>query len=172
MAEREGKATAGPPKGPTVDGARVPLQLRRGRLFVVAPPVELPRIERRQSGVHGWGMYALEDIPKNKRIIPYLGELVRSAESLAREARYLERGHIWCFKLNSRWAVDAAAGGNDARFVNHSCTPNCYSQILGGTIWIRAARPIRKGEELTYDYHTDGDGLITCLCRPGCRSRI
>ena len=117
-------------------------------------------------------MYALEDIPKNTRIIPYLGELVSSAESLEREARHLERGHIWCFKLNSRWAVDAAVGGNDARFVNHSCTPNCYSQIVDGTIWIRAARTIRRGEELTYDYHTDGDGMITCLCRPGCRTKL
>ena len=117
-------------------------------------------------------MFALERIPKNKRIMAYLGEIVSHRESLDRELRYLERGHIWCFKLNSRWVIDAGHGGNDARFINHACTPNCYSQVVDGTIWIRAARTIAPGEELTYDYHTDGDGLITCLCRPGCRTKL
>ena len=51
-----------------------------------------------------------------------------------------------------------AVGGNVARFINHSCTPNCYTQVIGDMIWIRAARNIRSGEELTYDYCTDGDG--------------
>jgi hypothetical protein len=145
---------------------------QRGRRYAVAPAAALPSIERRRSGLHGWGMFALERIPKNKRIIAYLGELVSHRESLARESRYLERGHIWCFKLNTRWVVDAGHGGNDARFINHACKPNCYSQVIDGTIWIRAARTIEKGEELTYDYHTDGNGLITCLCRPGCTSKL
>ena len=117
-------------------------------------------------------MFALERIPKNKRIIAYLGELVSHAESVDREARYIARGHIWCFTLNSRWVVDAGSGGNDARFINHACAPNCYSQVVDGTIWIRAARTIEPGEELTYDYHTDGHGRITCACRPGCRTTI
>jgi SET domain-containing protein len=145
---------------------------RRGRRYAVAPDVPLPRVERRRSGLHGWGVFALERIPKNKRIIAYLGELVSHEASVDRESRYLERGHIWCFKLSSRWVVDARHGGNDARFVNHACQPNCYSQVVDGTIWIRAARTIEPGEELTYDYHTDGDGLITCLCRPGCRTKL
>jgi len=139
---------------------------------VVSPDAALPSVERRRSGLHGWGMFALERIPKNKRIIAYLGEIVSHRESLDRELRYLERGHIWCFKLNSRWVIDAGHGGNDARFINHACTPNCYSQVVDGTIWIRAARTIAPGEDLTYDYHTDGDGLITCLCRPGCRTKL
>jgi SET domain-containing protein len=64
---------------------------------------------------------------------------------------------------------DAAVGGNIARYINHSCNPNCYTQIVGDTIWIRAARNIRKGEELTYDYSTDGVGSIPCRCSPGCK---
>jgi SET domain-containing protein len=82
--------------------------------------------------------------------------------------RQVARGCIWCFKLNSRWVRDAEVGGNLARFVNHSCAPNCYTQVIGDTIWIRAARNIRKGEELTYDYNTDGNGGIVCHCRKGC----
>ena len=63
---------------------------------------------------------------------------------------------------------DAAVGGNIARYINHTCTPNCYTQVIGDTIWIIAARNIRKGEELTYDYSTDGPGHIRCRCSPGC----
>jgi hypothetical protein len=125
-------------------------------------------IEKRRSPIAGWGVFATRDIPKNTRIIDYAGEKISNRESLAREARYLKRGHIWCFKLNSRWVRDAAAGGNLARFINHACKPNCYTQIVGQTIWIRAARTIREGEELTYDYYTDGEGAIRCRCRPGC----
>ena len=77
------------------------------------------------------------------------------------------KGHIWCFKLTNRTVIDAGVGGNVARFINHSCQPNCYIDIKKGVIWIRAARTIRKGEELTYDYNTDGEGLIKCRCRPG-----
>jgi len=65
--------------------------------------------------------------------------------------------------------IDAGVGGNDARFINHSCRPNCYIDIKGDIIWIRAARNIKKGEELTYDYNTDGEGLIECRCSPGCQ---
>ena len=126
-------------------------------------------IEKRRSGIHGWGVYATKAISKNTRIIDYAGEKISNKVSLAREIRYLKRGHIWCFQLTRRTVVDAAVGGNIARFVNHSCRPNCYIEIKDGVIWIRAAKTIRKGQELTYDYSTDGDGLIMCHCRPGCQ---
>ena len=66
--------------------------------------------------------------------------------------------------------VDAAFDGNDARFINHSCRSNAYVHIVDGVIWIRASRKIRKGEEITYNYNTDGDALIRCRCRPGCQT--
>lgn len=126
-------------------------------------------IEKRPSAIHRWGVFATQSIPKNKRIVHYAGEKISNRESLKRERRYIRRGHIWCFKLTNRTVIDAGVGGNVARFINHSCRPNCYIDIRDGVIWIRAARTIRKGEELTYDYHTDGDGLIKCRCRPGCQ---
>jgi SET domain-containing protein len=126
-------------------------------------------IKRYRSKIQGWGVFATRPIPKNTRIIDYAGEKIPNRVSLKREARYLTEGHIWCFKLNRLYARDAAVGGNIARFINHSCTPNCYTQIIDDTIWIRAARNIRRGEELTYDYCTDGEGAIQCRCRPGCK---
>lgn len=114
-------------------------------------------------------MFATTHIPKNKRIVDYAGERISNQESLKRERRYIQNGHIWCFKLTNRSVIDAGVGGNDARFINHSCKPNCYIDIKKGIIWIRAARNIRKGEELTYDYNTDGDGLIKCRCTPDCQ---
>ena len=133
---------------------------------------QAPRIARRRSKLHGWGVFALEPINKNTRIIDYAGELIDYKESLKRETRYLKRGEIWCFTVNTRWVRDANAGGNNARFINHACKPNCYSQIIGRTIWIRAARNIKPGEELTYDYHTDGEQVIQCRCRPGCKRKL
>ena len=136
------------------------------------PETRLPRVMRRRSKLHGWGVFALEPINKNRRIIDYAGELIDHKESLKRETRYLRRGEIWCFTVNRRWVRDANVGGNIARFINHSCTPNCYSHIVGQTIWIRAARNIRPGEELTYDYYTDGEKVIQCRCRPGCPRKL
>src|SRR5437879_10831448 len=109
-------------------------------------------IERRRSTIHGWGVFATSAISKNTRIIDYAGEKISNQESLKRERRYIEQGHIWCFKLTNRTVIDAGVGGNVARFINHSCRPNCYVHIVGDTIWIRAARTIRRGEELTYHY--------------------
>jgi SET domain-containing protein len=122
--------------------------------------------------VHGTGVFALTPIPKNTRIIDYAGELVANAKSEAREERYLAEGCIWVFRVNRRWSRDAAVGGNLARFINHSCRPNCWIEIAGLTIWIRASRSIRTGEELTYDYSTDGEQTIPCRCRPGCLNKL
>jgi SET domain-containing protein len=129
-------------------------------------------IEKRRSPIQGWGVFATQPIPKNKRIVHYAGEKITNQESLKREVRYLKKGHIWCFKLNRRYVRDAAVGGNVARYINHACSPNCYTRVIGDTIWIIAARNIRKGEELTYDYSTDGEGSIRCRCTPECKTMI
>lgn len=133
----------------------------------------LPRIVRRRSQVHGYGVFAAEPIAKNARIINYAGELVRNDEACeARETRYLVQGCIWVFRVNRAWSRDAAVGGNIARFINHSCRPNCRFEVVDKTIWIRALRPIRRGEELSYDYRTIGERTIPCRCRPGCPNKI
>jgi hypothetical protein len=133
---------------------------------------QLPKIVRRRSKVHGYGVFAKEPINKNTRIVQYDGELIDHKESYKRETKYLKRGEIWCFTVNRRWVRDANVGGNVARFINHACRPNCYSQIVGKTIWIRAGRNIKQGEELTYDYYTDGEKIIQCRCRPGCKRQL
>jgi SET domain-containing protein len=129
---------------------------------------DLPRIVRRTSAISGWGVYADQIIEEDTPIVEYKGELVTQAEAWRREQRYLPRHRIWIFNIDDRWARDAAFGGNIARYVNHSCRPNCYTDIVGRRIWILAARRIRAGEELTYDYNTDGVAGIACLCRPRC----
>jgi uncharacterized protein len=136
------------------------------------PPVILPKIKRRRSKLHGYGVFAGEPINKNKRIIDYAGQLISNKQSVNREDRYLRKGCIWVFRVNRAWSRDANVDGNLARFINHSCTPNCWVDVVDKTIWIRAARNIKPGEELTYDYNTEGDKTIPCRCRPGCKTRL
>lgn len=135
-------------------------------------PIYRPKIRRKRSKLHGWGVFLLEDVNKNKRIVTYDGEKITAKESADREDRYLHRGEIWCFRLNRRWVIDANVDGNVARFINHACVPNCYSNIIDGEIWIIAARNVKNGEELTYNYFTDGDKEIPCRCRPGCKNKL
>ena len=117
-------------------------------------------------------MYAAQAIPKGTRIIEYKGQLVSQAEATRRERRYLARRRIWLFTINTRWARDAAFGGNVARYINHACRPNCHTEVIGHHIWVVSSRAIRKGEELTYHYHTSGEAGIPCRCRPRCRGKI
>jgi uncharacterized protein len=135
----------------------------------VTPP---PRVVRRRSPISGWGVYAGQPIEEDTHIVEYKGQLVSQAEAWRREQRYLPRQRIWIFTINTRWARDAGIGGNMARYINHACDPNCYVEIVGREIWIRASRKIRKGEELTYDYNTEGVAGIRCRCRPRCHRVI
>lgn len=128
----------------------------------------LPRLVRRRSTIAGWGVFAGQPIAEDTRIVEYKGQLISEAEILRREQRYLPRRRIWIFNINERCGRDAAHGGNIARYINHACRPNCYVKITGKTIWVLAARNIRAGEELTYDYNTEGTAGIPCRCRPRC----
>ncbi len=133
----------------------------------------LPRIIKGNSRIHGHGVFAAEAIPKNVRIIDYAGELIRNDEECeAREERYSERGELWVFRVNRAWSRDANVDGNIARFINHSCRPNCRFEVVDKTIWIKASRDIRRGEELTYDYKPIGKRSIPCRCRPGCTNLL
>lgn len=135
-------------------------------------PNIFPKILRKRSKLHGFGVFAKEPINKNKRIIDYAGELISNKQSESREDRYLSKGCIWVFRVNRNWSRDAAVGGNVARFINHSCNPNCWIDVVDKTIWVRAAKPIARGEELTYDYNTEGDKIIPCKCRPNCKTKL
>src|ERR1700752_3060342 len=111
----------------------------------MARSVELPKIIRRRSDLHGYGVFATEPINKNRRIIDYAGELIRNKRSGAREARSLKQGFISVFPVTRAGPRAAAVGGNIARFINHSCTRNCWPEVVDKTIWIRASRRIYPG---------------------------
>ena len=128
------------------------------------------RLVRRRSKIAGSGVYAGEPINKNKRIVTYDGQLISARELDRRENRYQKKGLIWCFTVDKKRARDGNRGGNIARFINHSCKPNCYAEVVGDTVWIRAAKNIKRGEELSYDYNTGGEAGIPCKCRPGCKN--
>jgi SET domain-containing protein len=115
-----------------------------------------PWLVLRSSKIHGRGVYARVDIPKDTRLIEYTGERINNAEADRRyEDERMSRHHTFLFILNSRTCIDAAVGGNISRFINHSCDPNCVAWIEGQHIWIDSLRAIRKGEELAYDYEYD-----------------
>jgi len=105
------------------------------------------------SRIHGRGVIASKPIPAGQRIIEYTGERITNAEA---DRRYpfdeSKPQHTFLFSVNSRTIIDAAYGGNVARFINHSCDPNCESVIERGHVYIHALRDIEPGEELGYDY--------------------
>ena len=138
-------------------------------------PAPLPQITRRRSPVQGYGVFATHEITKNTRVIDYAGELMRNGKACeAREERYMKDDCVWMFRINRAWSRDGNVGGNIARFINHSCSPNCWVDVVEKTktIWIRASRTIYPGEELTYDYGIVGELTIPCRCRPGCPNMI
>ncbi len=107
----------------------------------------------RSSGIQGFGGFATEAIPAGTRIIEYAGERLTPAEAEARYPDTLgERHHTFLFAIDDAVVVDAAVNGNEARFLNHSCAPNCDAVIDDGRIWIESIHDIEVGEELVYDY--------------------
>ena len=118
-------------------------QRRSPRLYVV-----------KKSAIHGRGVFAATTIPKGTRIIEYTGERISHAEAAIRYKGDSDPNTIvLLFTVNRKTVLDAAIGGNDARFINHACSPNCETVDDDGHIFIEAIRRIEPGEELTYDYH-------------------
>ena len=119
-----------------------------------APPDSqaLP-FEIRPSPKQGLGAFATRPIPEGTRLIEYTGERLTPEEA---DARYPdvpgERHHTFLFAIDDDVVIDASVGGNEARFINHSCEPNCDAVIEEKRIWIEAIRDIEPGEELAYDY--------------------
>jgi len=110
----------------------------------------------KRSKVHDRGLFAARDIPRGTNIIEYTGEKVTRGEGNRRAQDQWEKGRIYVFRLNRRHDIDGATKGNVARLINHSCDPNAEAQNeRGRRVWIVAARDIRAGEEVTYDYNLD-----------------
>lgn len=132
-----------------------------------------PLVETRDSKIHGRGVYAIAPIKKGARILEYLGERISHEEADRRYALKPEDdGHTFLFIASRRTVIDAGVNGNDARFINHSCDPNCETVIEGSRVYIDAIRNIKPGEELSYDYQltwesTDDPAelaLYACRC--------
>ena len=117
------------------------------------------KITTRKSAIHGNGMFAVARIAKGERLIEYKGRR-RTHEAVdADESGAVESGHTFLFTLNDEWVIDANYEGNAARWINHSCDPNCEAVLLededdsrNSQVFIEAIRAIKPGEELTYDY--------------------
>jgi uncharacterized protein len=118
-----------------------------------------PCFEIRPSPIHGHGAFATRRIRKGTRIIEYTGERLTPS---AADARYdddrREPPHVLLFTVDRRTVIDAGVGGNEARYFNHSCTPNCEAVIENRRVYLEAFRTIAAGEELTYDYQLERGG--------------
>ena len=116
------------------------------------------RLIVRRSPIHGNGVYAADDIPAHTLLIQYKGRLLTHAQADRLYEDGADTGHTFLFTLNDKYIVDANVGGNSARWINHSCAPNCSAciQEVDGAkkdkVLIESLRAIRAGEELTYDY--------------------
>ena len=120
------------------------------------------RLQTRGSSVHGKGVFALVDIPKGEVLIEYKGERISWEKALKRHPHDPSQpNHTFYFTLEDGRVIDAAHGGNKARWINHSCQPNCEAFEQDGRVYIRSLRAIRTGQELNYDYELDVDGRQT-----------
>ena len=107
-----------------------------------------PLVSFRKSKIQGTGGFAKVDIRRGKRIVEYDGPRISQEEAQA----LIEQGNAYIFILDDEAAINGWAPWNMARFINHSCAPNCESRIVRDRVWLYALRTIRAGEELTYNY--------------------
>ena len=130
-------------------------------------------VEVRESDIHNKGLFAKRGIPEDTRLIEYVGDKVTKHESARRANLQDEKGRetgggtVYIFTLNRRFDIDGNVPWNDARYANHSCEPNAYTDIVEGHIWIRASRDIEAGEEIVYDYGFDLESWEDNPCRCG-----
>jgi uncharacterized protein len=146
-------------------------------------PPEKPPVVVRRSRIQGRGVYASRDIREGERIIEYTGLLITNEEADAQcDDESMRRHHTFLFGVDDELTVDGAQGGNEARFINHSCEPNSESVIVRRRVFIDAVRDIAAGDEIAYDYWytTDGDytlddlrRIYPCRCAaPSCRGTL
>jgi SET domain-containing protein len=152
-------------------------------LYELAMASRLPiRIQVRRSGVHGRGVYAVAPLAAGERLVEYKGERISDEEAERRHpADPANPTHTFYFSLSEGGVIDANFGGNSARWINHSCAPNCEANEVDGRVYIHALRDIEPGEELFYDYHLSVDERLTaklkrdyqCRCgAPSCRGTL
>ncbi len=135
----------------------------------------------KKSKIHGSGVFATKQIKKNTKIIEYIGEKVTRLEGNKRSEKRLKRflnsetdGSVYIFELNKKYDIDGSPLYNKARYINHSCDPNCEVDIIDNRIWIVSTKNIKKNEELSYDYgyEFDRDDFRDHLCKCGSKHCI
>ncbi|HQY07465.1 MAG: SET domain-containing protein-lysine N-methyltransferase [Burkholderiales bacterium] len=134
-----------------------PVQRRSATTKAAAPATPAGtggrRIQVRLSSVHGKGVFALQTLRKGERIIEYKGEVIDWEEALRRHPHDPSQpNHTFYFHIDSGDVIDGAVNGNSARWINHSCAPNCEAQEEDGRVYIHALRTIKPGQELSFDY--------------------
>ncbi|WP_422084381.1 SET domain-containing protein [Variovorax sp.] len=111
------------------------------------------RIQMRRSDVHGNGVFAVQDLAEGETLIEYKGEIISWKEALRRHPHDpAQPNHTFYFHIDDGRVIDGNVKGNDARWINHSCEPNCEADEVDGRVYIKALRNIAAGEELNYDY--------------------
>lgn len=140
------------------------------------------RLQTRRSGVHGKGVFALQDLAEGETLIEYVGEVISWPEALRRHPHDpAHPNHTFYFHIDEDHVIDAKVGGNSSRWINHSCQPNCEADEQGRRVFIKALRNIAAGEELFYDYGLVIDARYTpklladypCWCgAPDCRGTL
>jgi SET domain-containing protein len=127
-----------------------------------AASIDKPIVVRR-SRVHGRGVYATQPIAEGERVIEYVGQRLTHAQADAECAddAAMARHHTFFFALDDDTVIDGGRGGNESRYINHSCDPNCEVVISRKRIYIHALRDIEPGEELSYDYWYTTDEAYT-----------
>ena len=147
-----------------------------------AAPASRRRIQTRRSGVHGKGVFAVQDLAEGETLIEYVGEVISWAEAQARHPHDPQQpNHTFYFHIDEHRVIDALFGGNSSRWINHACNPNCEASEEGGRIFIKALRNIPAGEELNDDYGLIIEARYTaklkaeypCWCgAPNCRGTL
>ena len=141
---------------------------KRRNFEATVPLAETDSVIFKTSPIQGTGGFARTDISSGARIIEYLGEKITKQESLAR----CEQNNPYIFALSDTEDLDGNVDWNPARFLNHSCAPNCEAQWIAGSIWLVAIRAIRVGEELTFNYGYDLADYREHPCRCGSGSCV
>ncbi|SFM30912.1 SET domain-containing protein [Variovorax sp. OV329] len=119
----------------------------------ISTPISGRRIQTRRSGVHGNGVFAVQDIAEGETLVEYKGEVITWKEALRRHPHDPSQpNHTFYFHIDDGRVIDGRVNGNSARWINHSCAPNCEADEQDGRVFIKALRDIKAGEELNYDY--------------------
>ena len=133
--------------------ASAPLAPLSSQPAAPAPAADGRRIQTRRSGVHGKGVFAVQDLAEGETLIEYVGEIINWKEALRRHPHDpKDPNHTFYFHIDEDHVIDAKHGGNSSRWINHSCKPNCEADEVDGRVFIKALRNIPAGDELFYDY--------------------